>query len=106
MSEQYETAYTPEAPGSTLGEARESVGLQPAVFNTVVPIAETKPGWQTTEFWVAVLTLIAVNLNGVVLTLPDKYQVIATAIVAGLYAVARGLAKQGVPVVESPAPEA
>lgn len=71
-----------------------------------VVIRESKPGWKTTEFWVAVVTLVAVNLNGVVLTLPDKYQAIATAVVAGLYALARGLAKQGIPDVEPTVPEA
>lgn len=72
----------------------------------VVVVRESKPGWKTTEFWVAVVTLVAVNLNGVVLTLPDKYQAIATAVVAGLYALARGLAKQGIPDVEPSVPEA
>lgn len=63
-------------------------------------IAETRKGWKTTEFWLTIAGLLAVNLNGVVLTLPDKYQAIATAVIAGLYAVSRGQAKAGVPHIE------
>jgi hypothetical protein len=67
-------------------------------------VAETKKGYKTTEFWVAVASLVAVNLNGVVMSLPDKYQAIASAAIAGLYAVSRGFAKQGVPDVKPQVP--
>lgn len=68
----------------------------------VVPavVKETKAGYKTTEFWLTLAGLAAVNLNGVVLTLPDKYQAIASAVLAGLYALSRGQAKKGIPSVE------
>ena len=69
---------------------------------TLVPaiIKETKAGYKTTEFWLAIAGLLAVNLNGVVMTLPDRYQAVATAFIAGLYALARGAAKSSIPAVE------
>ena len=57
---------------------------------------ETKPGIYTTEFWVSAITLIAVFISSIDDALPDKWAAIAAAVVAGLYAVARGLAKSGV----------
>lgn len=82
----------------------------PDVHNVVEDIGpvirETKSGWRTSEFWLTVATLAAVNLSGVILTLPDKYQAIASAVVAGLYAISRGQAKQNIPHVEDPVPEA
>lgn len=57
---------------------------------------ETKPGIKTTEFWVSVLagagSVIAAFANAI----PPRYAVFASAASAGLYAVGRGLAKQGV----------
>lgn len=61
---------------------------------------ETKPGIQTTEFWIALFTNVAgfADLFGVVdAGVNNKYGIIAIAIVNGLYAVGRGRAKQGVP---------
>lgn len=60
-------------------------------------VKESKSGYKTTEFWLALAGIAAVNLNGVVMTLPDKYQALATAIIGGLYALSRGAAKSGVP---------
>lgn len=62
-------------------------------------IEETKKGYRTTEFWLTILGLVVVNVNGLVLTLPDKYQAIATGILAGLYALSRGQAKKGIPAI-------
>lgn len=62
-------------------------------------IEETKKGYKTTEFWLTVLGLVVVNVNGLVLTLPDKYQAIATAVLGGLYALSRGQAKKGIPAI-------
>lgn len=62
-------------------------------------IEETKKGYKTTEFWLTIVGLLAVNLNGVVMTLPDKWQAIGTAVLAGLYALSRGQAKKGIPAI-------
>lgn len=67
---------------------------------------ETKAGYKTTEFWLTIAGLLAVNLNGVILTLPDKYQALASAALTGLYVVSRGVAKKGIPAVEPGVPEA
>lgn len=74
--------------------------VQAAAADIPEIISETRKGWKTTEFWLTIAGLLAVNLNGVVLTLPDKYQAIATAVIAGLYAISRGQAKAGIPHVE------
>lgn len=67
---------------------------------------ETRKGWKTTEFWLTVASLVAVNASGVVMTLPDKYQAIASAIIGGLYVVSRGVAKKGVAAPVAAKPEA
>ena len=52
---------------------------------------------KTTEFWIAVLTGLWLFLNsaGIIDTIPNKYAAIGLAVVSALYAVARGIAKQG-----------
>lgn len=52
-----------------------------------------KPGYLTTEFYVAVTTLLAVFVSALADALPPRYAAVASAIVAGLYAISRGLAK-------------
>ncbi len=54
-----------------------------------------KPGGKTTEFWVSLVTIIA-SIGGPILfdKLPADWSVIASAFIAGLYAVSRGLAKR------------
>jgi hypothetical protein len=100
------------APGTAADKAVDDVRVAlddeavKDVISDVAPlIKETKDGWKTTEFWLTLAGLAAVNLNGVVMTLPDKYQAIGSAVVIGLYALSRGAAKKGIPAVEAP-PEA
>ena len=81
----YELPDTPE-------EQKELIDIGPVV------VKETKEGYRTTEFWVTVLTSLAVVFNGV--PLPESKEGYVVAFIAGLYAVARGLAKRGVPHVE------
>lgn len=50
-------------------------------------------GYRTTEFWVTVLTQLALLISAVADALPPRYAAIASAAVGGLYAISRGLAK-------------
>jgi hypothetical protein len=59
------------------------------------PAVETKPFWRTSEFWLVALTNLAVIATALADVLPPKYAAPVMAGVNGLYAVARGLAKQG-----------
>lgn len=77
-------------------------GVREVVADLPTAIKETKAGYKTTEFWLTVAGLVALNLNGVILTLPDKYQALGSAVLAGLYAISRGQAKSGVPTIETP----
>lgn len=66
-----------------------------------VVVGETKPGPQTTEFWLAIFgNVIGVaQLTGVWEYLPNgqnRWVIIALAILNALYAVGRGQAKSGV----------
>lgn len=65
----------------------------------VVADQETKPGYETTEFWITIFTNIfaLLNLAGAWDYVPNKWSAIAVAIVNGAYAVSRGQAKQGIP---------
>jgi hypothetical protein len=60
---------------------------------------ETRPGAKTTEFWISLLAgiLLSVDLTGLADLLPDRYAGIALAAIAGLYSVARGIAKANTP---------
>jgi hypothetical protein len=70
------------------------------LVSDVMPVVnETKKGWKTTEFWVALVGIILTQLQ--VLHLPGKYgDTIATIAFVASYILARGFAKQGVPAVE------
>jgi len=52
-----------------------------------------KPGWQTTEFLVSVLTTVGLIFASSADWLPPRYAALGAAISAGAYAIARGLAK-------------
>ena len=54
-----------------------------------------KPGYKTTELLAAVVAAAASWLAAWDGTLPAKYAAIASAIVAGLYAISRGITKYG-----------
>lgn len=62
-------------------------------------LMETKPGYLTTEFWVTMFGNLSglLNLVGAWDFVPNKWIVIALAVLNGLYAVSRGQAKQGIP---------
>lgn len=61
---------------------------------------ETKPGLQTTEFWLQILLQILLTLNtvGIWDYLPPRYSTFAQAILGAAYALSRGWAKSGVSV--------
>ena len=54
-----------------------------------------KPGYKTTELLAGVLAATAVWIDSLAGSLPDRYAALASAIVAGLYGVSRGLTKHG-----------
>jgi hypothetical protein len=79
-------------------EQQHFAGELSDVYSDVVPIVkETKEGYKTTEFWLVALTGVLINVQPAV---PEKWQAILTAALAGLYALARGHAKSGVPEVD------
>lgn len=63
-----------------------------------MPISETRPGVRTTEFWTMLFSNVAglVQLTAGPVDVSNRYVAIGLAVVNGLYAVGRGLAKQGV----------
>jgi len=60
-----------------------------------VGIIETKPAFYTTEFWTTLFVNVInlINLTGLWNFVPNKYSVLAMAIVQGLYTASRGIAK-------------
>jgi hypothetical protein len=64
----------------------------------------TKPGYKTTEFWVALLVIVGSFLSTLAGSLPDRYAALASSVAGGLYALSRGLAKIGTPPVDQPTP--
>lgn len=65
---------------------------------TEVVTQETKPGFLTTEFWVTIITglYLFANASGILEQVPNRWSALGMAFISGLYAVARGQAKQGV----------
>lgn len=51
-----------------------------------------KPGYQTTEFWLNVLSIV---ISQVTPGLPPTWQVVVPAVAGAAYAIARGLTKAG-----------
>lgn len=98
-----ELSVHPGVSQDTVDDIKDYVGsdeTKQVTDDVVAVFKETKNGFKTTEFWLTLAGLAAVNLNGVVMTLPDRYQAIASAVLAGLYALSRGQAKKGVPHIE------
>ena len=58
--------------------------------------SETRPGTQTTEFWLAIASNLLTIVAMIAHALPPKYAVPTLSVVNGFYAIGRGLAKQGV----------
>jgi hypothetical protein len=52
-----------------------------------------KPGYKTTEFWVAIIISVATFVASIADALGPRYAAISSAVVGAGYAVARGLAK-------------
>ena len=56
-----------------------------------------KPGWKTTEFWLAVATALGGLAAALADALPPKYAAAMAAAATFAYALARGLAKSNRP---------
>lgn len=57
------------------------------------PAKAVKPGWKTTEFWVAVLTSVGAIAADASDALPSKYAALLIGVSTLAYSVSRGLAK-------------
>jgi len=55
--------------------------------------APAKAGWQTTEFWVTVLTAVGATAASATNNLPPRYAAFASTVAVVAYALSRGLAK-------------
>jgi len=60
---------------------------------------ETKPAPKTTEFWITVALIVLGALQQLIgiINVSDSRVALLQTVVASTYAIARGLAKQGVP---------
>lgn len=61
-----------------------------------------KPGYKTSEAWIAVLTNIGLVVAAAADWLPPRYAAIGSAISTAAYALARGLAKTNPPKAVEP----
>ena len=59
----------------------------------VTPSAPLKKGWQTTEFWITILTQIATVGGAIAGILPPKEAALVAAFSQAAYAISRGMAK-------------
>lgn len=113
-----DTATTPDAPAidvvkdstdvQALAKGVTPVTLEPVIADASQLLAaapavvqETRRGYKTTEFYV----LIAAGVQDLISTVPPKDKLLIT-ILGGVYALARGIAKNGIPSIVPPeAPE-
>lgn len=56
-------------------------------------VAQVKPGWKTSEFYVTAFTIIGLATSSVAASLSPKWAAISAAVTAASYAFSRGLAK-------------
>lgn len=103
------TAEATTAPDAPRGEVVEHVTVNAPTADSVnfdteelAPaltsiISESKAGYKTTEFWVAVVVSLLTLLDGI--PLPEKFEAIVIGAITVAYALSRGLAKKGVPNV-------
>lgn len=54
-----------------------------------------RPGWGTTEWWAVLLVLVADFVTALSTDLSGEFATTIAAVVGGLYAISRGLAKKG-----------
>jgi hypothetical protein len=74
-----------------INDAKEaSMDDTPATFTKAAP---AKSGWQTTEFWVTVLTAVGAVAAAQQNALPPRYAALASAVSVSAYAISRALAK-------------
>lgn len=62
----------------------------------IQPPPPLKPGFETTEFWVSVLTAVATLGGQVAGLVPPPWGAIIAGIAAAAYTISRGLAKGGI----------
>src|SRR5262249_54101799 len=62
---------------------------------------QVKPGYKTTEFWLAVIVVLGTTLDSLAGSLPNKYAALVAAVAAGPYPGGRGHAQ---PPAASPRP--
>lgn len=72
-------------------QLRNALKEEPAM--EVTKAAPAKPGYQTTEFWVSVLTAVGAVAAAATNNLPDRYAALASTISVVAYSLSRGLAK-------------
>jgi len=66
---------------------------EPAVSVVPVKSAPAKPGYRTTEFWLAIATAVGTAATSAEGSLPPRYAAIASTVAFVAYALSRGLAK-------------
>ena len=69
---------------------------QPVIITTP-PVGETKIYWKSSEFWLIIATNLLAILAMVADVLPPEYGIPVQGMMNGLYAIARGIAKSGLP---------
>ena len=65
----------------------------------VTPSTETRPAPKTTEFWISISLIVLGAIQQIfgIINVSDSRVALLQTLVASAYAIARGLAKQGVP---------
>ena len=76
-----------------MGKETKKVEVGDKAITTTV--SEIKPGIKTSEFWLSLAAIAAMILASLADKMPPQWAAIATAVVAGLYAYSRGMAKKG-----------
>jgi hypothetical protein len=73
----------------------DSDAIEDIITHVPEAVQETRKGYKTTEFWIVLAISVLTVLNGI--PLPEKYEGIVVAALGAVYALSRGLAKQGIP---------
>lgn len=63
-------------------------------------VEESRKGYKTSEFWVAIVLTGLTVLDGI--PLPEKYEGVVAGAIGLAYIISRGIAKKGIPHVPAP----
>lgn len=91
---------TPVVVNQTINADTASDATEALIEALPYVVEETKKGYKTSEFWVAIALTVLTVIDGI--PLPEKYEGVVAGVIGVAYMISRGIAKKGIPHVPAP----